>query len=581
MIRISIVAVMTALILLALPLGAAVGATRPAPKVVLIVGPVGSATPYYRRLADQAAVAAARLTTNVVKVYSPDATWPNVKSALQGASVVVYLGHGNGWPSIYRDALYPPTQNGFGLNPHAGAADSHQYFGEEQIGSQVKLAKDAVVIFSHLCYASGNTEPGLAEGTLEQAQQRVDNYAAGFFRAGAGAVIADAYLAPSYYVANVLRGTRSIDAIWKNAPNRNDHFLQFASHRTKGAIAQMDPDQVNSGFHRSIVLTAKLTSRQVLASAVGQPGQPAIVLEPTLAGLGLTFGAPDLATPPTAGTKTTLTLPVAADAAALLPDKLMVGTRWDRLDGGSSAPAAEPTPAPSSDPSAAPPGADSGTTAGAPPLIDLVVAERPGEVVAPVAARKLASGGIEVPVAVPTSPGLYRLVSTIHEADGQAFDASTQALIPALVVRVTGPLTASYVAPATAIAQAGGPLSVAVTIANLGRLGWGHPAERHPVDAAETVPAERAILVARWVDLGGAGLAGPSAPDGSSDAGKSVPTILPAGLAPGTSVTVDVRLIAPAAAGDYLLVLDVIDPRTGSLAAAGVPPGIVRVSVLS
>src|SRR6476660_4130424 len=194
-----------------------------------------------------APAAAVKLTPNVVKVYSPDATWTNVKAALQGASVVVYLGHGNGWPSIYRDALYPLTQNGFGLNPHEGAADSHQYFGEQQIGSEIKLAPDAVVIFSHLCYASGNTEPGLAEGTLAQAQQRVDNYAAGFFRAGAGAVIADAYLAPAYYVKSVLRGARSTDSIWKNAPNRNDHFLRFASKRTKGAIAQMDPDNIDSG----------------------------------------------------------------------------------------------------------------------------------------------------------------------------------------------------------------------------------------------------------------------------------------------------------------------------------------------
>ncbi|HLO34694.1 MAG TPA: hypothetical protein VK194_01365, partial [Candidatus Deferrimicrobium sp.] len=185
-------------------------AAKPLPKVVVIVGPAGGATPYYRRLADEAAAAAVKLTPNVVKVYSPDATWTNVKAALQGASVVVYLGHGNGWPSVYRNALYPLTQNGFGLNPHAGAADSHQYFGEQQIGDEIKLAKDAVVIFSHLCYASGNSEPGLAEGTLAQAQQRVDNYAAGFFRAGAGAVIADAYLAPEYYVRSVLRGTRSI-----------------------------------------------------------------------------------------------------------------------------------------------------------------------------------------------------------------------------------------------------------------------------------------------------------------------------------------------------------------------------------
>ena len=32
-------------------------------------------------------------------------------------------------------------------------------------------------------------------------------------------------------------------------------------------------------------------------------------------------------------------------------------------------------------------------------------------------------------------------------------------------------------------------------------------------------------------------------------------------------------------AGDYLLLLDVITPGDGSLAGAGVPPGIVRVTV--
>ena len=158
--RLALFTVVGLLLLSAGPVAAVSDApARTAPKVVLIVGPVGSVTPYYRRLADEAAAAAAKYTPNVVKVYSPDATWTNVKRALEGASVVVYLGHGNGWPSIYRDSLYPPTQNGFGLNPHAGAADSHQYFGEDQIGSQIKLAPDAVVIFSHLCYASGNTEP--------------------------------------------------------------------------------------------------------------------------------------------------------------------------------------------------------------------------------------------------------------------------------------------------------------------------------------------------------------------------------------------------------------------------------------
>ena len=557
-----------------------------APKVVLIVGPAGGATPSYRSLADEAATAASKLTTNVVKVYSPDATWTNVKAALQGASVVVYLGHGNGWPSMYSNALFPTSQDGFGLNPHAGAADSHQYFGEEQIGSEVKLAPDAVVIFSHLCYASGNTEPGLAEGSLDQAQQRVDNYAAGFFRAGAGAVIADAYLAPAYYVRGVLRGTRSIDAVWKNAPNRNDHFLRFASRRTKGAIAQMDPDSVDSGFHRSIVLKASLTSAEVIGNAIRGPVVPVVPPEPTLTDLGVTFGPPDLTSPPTAGSTTTLTLPVARDAAALLPAQLMVGTRWDRLDAGSTSdpaagtgagsasPPTAPTPAPksSSTPAA---GSDPGTTAAAGPSIDLVVPEQAGEVVAPVLAKRLPTGGISVPVTIPSTPGLYRLVATIHLPDGVAFDAATQALVPALVVRVTGPITAMYGVPPTATVAGGSAFDLTVRVTNLGRSAWGHPAEVHSVGVAEREPASRALLAARWVDLGGTG----SGATGSSVSSGVANAMLPAGLAPGAAIAVDLLLTAPTAPGDYLLVLDIVDPATGSLAAAGVPPGIVRVTV--
>jgi hypothetical protein len=44
-------------------------------------------------------------------------------------------------------------------------------------------------------------------------------------------------------------------------------------------------------------------------------------------------------------------------------------------------------------------------------------------------------------------------------------------------------------------------------------------------------------------------------------------------------VAVDFVLTTPKTAGDYLLLLDVITPGDGSLAGAGVPPGIVRVTV--
>jgi hypothetical protein len=565
------------------PVAARTDAPTSGPKVVLIVGPAGASTPYYRRLADEAASAAAKLTPNVVRVYSPDATWEHVKAALQGASVVVYLGHGNGWPSIYRNSLYPPTQNGFGLNPHEGAAEAHQYFGEDRIGSEIRLAPNAVVVFSHLCYASGNTEPGLAEGTLGQAQQRVDNYAAGFFRAGAAAVIADAYLSPTYYVTSVLSKRTTVDAIWRRAPNVNDHFLAFSSVRTRGAIAEMDPDQVSSGFHRSLVVRPGLTT---MAVRNGAPFRPVVVdpeVEPSLASLGFTIGAPDLATPPTAGSSTRLILPIARDATGLLPRKLMVGTRWDRLD----APASGPAPAAGAGTGAAAgtgTGAGSGAAAGGADtdpgttatsgssLPDLVVPEVAGELVAPVRAKYLGSGGLSVAVRVPSAPGLYRLVATLHEADGLAYDAATQALVPALVVRVTGPRTAVYGVPATATARAAKPFTLSVDVSNLGNTAWGHAASRPAVGEAELIPAARATLVGRWISLGAAG----GDPTGAAGTGS---TILPAGLAPGATVTAQLNLTGPVVPGEYLLVLDVLDPDSGSLAALGVPPGIVRVTV--
>jgi hypothetical protein len=112
------------------------------------------------------------------------------------------------------------------------------------------------------------------------------------------------------------------------------------------------------------------------------------------------------------------------------------------------------------------------------------------------------------------------------------------------------------------------PFTVRVT--NLGRRAWGHAASVFRFDGGETEPATRATLVARWVDLGGANALGTPA---------VAMTMLPAGLKPGGSADVVLQLIAPTTTGDYLLVLDVLDPRTGSLAATGVPPGIIRVTV--
>jgi hypothetical protein len=318
--------------------------TKAVPKVVFVVGPAGAATNGYRSQARAAAAIARKYTSDVIELYSPNATWPAVREALQGASLVVYMGHGNGWPSKYRDSLFPPTQNGFGLNPKAGGDDyTHQYFGEASVGGQVELARNAIVLLNHLCYASGNSEPGLPEGTLIQAKQRVDNYAAGFIRAGAAAVIAEAWSSPSYFVKTILSSNRSIQSAWSNAPSANRNRLAFKSERSAGYIAQMDTETATSGFTRSVVMKTGLASRDVLAGAAGSPHdgnattsgagiESLIPLAPTLIGSKLALSTPDIKRLPSAGTKGNVDVAFKIKDRKALPTGLQASVRWDPID---------------------------------------------------------------------------------------------------------------------------------------------------------------------------------------------------------------------------------------------------------
>jgi hypothetical protein len=68
-------------------------------KVVIVVGATEGTTSTYRSYADQAYAEAIKYTSRVTKVYSPNATWSKVKAAVAGANIVLYYGHGNGWPS--------------------------------------------------------------------------------------------------------------------------------------------------------------------------------------------------------------------------------------------------------------------------------------------------------------------------------------------------------------------------------------------------------------------------------------------------------------------------------------------------
>jgi hypothetical protein len=265
-------AVALALILVATLLAIVPGvAAADEPKVVVIVGATEGTTDSYRRDADQISAAALQYTSNVVKVYSPNATWARVKAAVAGAAVVIYLGHGNGWPSPYTYDPKYTTKDGFGLNKVEGSGDSNRvYYGEPYI--ETLSLTGAVVILNHLCYASGNSESGAPEPSVSVARQRVDNYASAFLRAGAAAVIADAHNGLDGYLRDLFTTSQPIDQLWANQADAHGNIVSFPSERTPGATAYQDPNTPTSGFYRSLVVRS--AGIAVSLGSGGPPGTP-------------------------------------------------------------------------------------------------------------------------------------------------------------------------------------------------------------------------------------------------------------------------------------------------------------------
>jgi hypothetical protein len=356
----------------------------------------------------------------------------------------------------------------------------------------------------------------------------------------------------------------------------------------------LDPDRESSGFHRSIVVRPGLSAPEVRGGATGASGagEPVVETPPSLAALGVTMDAPSLGGPPVARTRTVFAIPFDQPEEDTLPDELRVSVRWDPLDVSSALPgnpdAADPGSPARPSASAAPDASPAASTAGGLPQTapaasptpsptvsarppagpELIVPEELGRVVRPVKARVGASA-IAVRIRVPSQPGLYRLVATLHEADGVAYDAATQALVRPLIVWVSGDVSAHYaVAPSTSVAR-GSELVLPVGVTNLGREAWRRPEVNRLRPRASQERARPATLTVRWIGLGQA----------SGDGGPAALVALPAVVPSGRTASVEAQITAPDIAGDYLLLLDVILPGNRSLAAEGVPPALVRVTV--
>jgi hypothetical protein len=258
------------------PTGLAADAVAVAPKVVIVVGAVESLTAGYRTDADTIAAEALKYTPNVIKIYSPNATYAAVKAAAQGASIFIYLGHGYGYPSPYRPVLSPTVQDGMGLNTTAGVSDSDKtYYGESYIGADIRFARNAIVLLNHLCYSAGSPESGDPEPTMAVARERVDNFASGWIKAGARAVIAQSWTSGvTYAIRSIFTTNQTITNMWNTAPNNQGHEQPFVPYRNPQFMGSVDPDTWTTGFHRAIVTSADLRTTDIVAGAGYAPTSP-------------------------------------------------------------------------------------------------------------------------------------------------------------------------------------------------------------------------------------------------------------------------------------------------------------------
>ena len=185
-----------------------------AQKVVIIVGPVGSQTGSYRSKGDSIAATAQAAGATVVKVYSPNATWDKVRAAVNGANIIVYLGHGNGYPNPYSSGHeWTDRVNGWGLNMREDDGDGDTinvdmvYCGEKALrgtlgsgdgvtqqnycdGGPITPAPGFVMVYSNACYTPGAGEGFDTPATESVALTRVASYSRPVLALGARAYFA-------------------------------------------------------------------------------------------------------------------------------------------------------------------------------------------------------------------------------------------------------------------------------------------------------------------------------------------------------------------------------------------------------
>ena len=237
--RVTVLAVV--LVAAALPFASSPAAAASPLRVAIIVGPVGEElTPQYIELAEMAADEAERAGATVVRAYSPKATPRRVLRAVDGANIVIYFGHGTGFPNPYSQTLNPAVDNGWGLQgPRARGTHEDDlakgrlaYYGEAWLAANAHPAPGFVMIYSNACYAPGASEGWLPKPDEAEALTHVANYSRAAFAMGASAYYATDFYGGAARLVHALldQSGRTFANVFRSEPQFRPDALSRHAH---------------------------------------------------------------------------------------------------------------------------------------------------------------------------------------------------------------------------------------------------------------------------------------------------------------------------------------------------------------
>ena len=179
------------------------------------------------------------------RVYSPYATWSRVHDAAQGANVLIYLGHGNGWPSPYHP-FADDVQGRHGPERERGPRQLEHEVLRRVLHGASWASRRTPWSCSTACATRRATTSGAPATRPERPPRSASTTTAyGFLKAGAQAVFASGITDVGYVLQGLFTGSGSMsmsDLFWTD-PTRTVSTTRSASTRSGSAASRraMDP----------------------------------------------------------------------------------------------------------------------------------------------------------------------------------------------------------------------------------------------------------------------------------------------------------------------------------------------------